>query len=69
MLSLLAYILARWHAIATGRTHLPDWGEVTQELALLIVPDVLLKQLLARLEQLKPYLDAYLCSPGRWCKL
>jgi hypothetical protein len=57
VLSLLAYILARWHAIATGRRHLPDWGEVSQELRLILLPDIELRILLSRFERLKPYLD------------
>ncbi len=69
VLSLLAYVLARWHVIATGRTHLPDWGEVSQELRLILLPDIELRILLTRFERLKPYLDACLCSPGRKCKL
>ncbi len=69
VLSLLAYILARWHAIATGRTHLPDWREVSQELRLILLPDIELRILLSRFQQLKPYLDAYPCSLGRWCNL
>ncbi len=69
VLSLLAYILARWHAIATGRTHLPDWREMSQELRLILLPDIELRILLSRFQQLKPYLDAYPCSLGRWCNL
>jgi hypothetical protein len=69
VLSFLAYILARWHAIATGRTHLPDWRELGQELRLMLLPDIELGTLLSRFERLTPYLDTCLCSPGQRCKL
>lgn len=69
VLSLLAYILARWHAIATGRTYIPDWSEVSRELRLILLPDIELRILLARIERLELYLHAYPCSPERRCKL
>lgn len=69
VLSLLAYLLARWHAVATGQTLLPRWAELTHELALLLVPDVMLYALLAQFERLRPYLDAYQCSSARRCNL
>ena len=56
VLSLLAFVLAQWGTWEWPGSECLDWGVVTTQVRLTLVPDLVEDELTAQLERLRPYL-------------